>query len=288
MTAPSALDVHRQTLGSRRGKDALVWALSTFGSAVHVACSFGVEDVALLHLVAQAAAETKVMPHIFTLDTGRLPRETYDVFDSVKTKFNLPIHVYAPAQAAVEPLMAQQGPLGMRESLDARKACCGARKMAPLHRALDGAPLWVTGLRRGQGPTRSAIPVLERDGLAGPDGTRLKLNPLAAWTEQDVWTYTATYELPVHALHTVGYASIGCAPCTRAVPGWTAAAARAGDTADLDIRAGRWWWETADKKECGLHAAPDANPALSAPVTPPISAPVSALGLVTIGARRDT
>ena len=222
-----------------RPYDLLRFALETYGDGLRIACSLGVEDMVVLHEAARAAADLGKVPRVFLLDTGRLHQETYDLLDRARAKYGVPIEAYFPDTVRVEELVRRQGANGFYESIDARKECCGVRKMGPLARALAGATAWVTGLRREQSPTREGVAIVEADAQA-PE--RLKLNPLAAWTEAEVWDFAKAHSVPTHALHARGFPSIGCAPCTRAIaPG-------------EDVRAGRWWWESPEHKECGLHA----------------------------------
>ena len=212
----------------------LRWALDTFGPRVALASSFGAEDVVLIDMLAGLSREARV----FTLDTGRLPQETYDLMDRVRERYGLEIEIFFPAAEAVEAMVRRHGPNLFYRSVELRKLCCGVRKVEPLARALAGLEAWMTGLRREQAPTRQSIARVEWDAAHG----LLKLNPLADWSWDDVWTYIRRHDVPYNALHDRGYPSIGCACCTRAVaPG-------------EDPRAGRWWWE-ADRggKECGLH-----------------------------------
>jgi phosphoadenosine phosphosulfate reductase len=209
-----------------------------------LAASFGAEDMVLVDMIARACLPVGV----FTLDTGRLPEETHALIAQVRRHYGLRVDVFAPAAADVEAHVAAHGPNGFYDSLDVRTACCAARKTAPLARALAGKAAWVTGLRRDQSVTRRAIAIEEND--AG-HGLR-KFNPLADWSREDVWAYLRAHAVPVNALHRRGYASIGCAPCTRAI--------EAGE----DERAGRWWWENPDHKECGLHRRPVGVPVVAA------------------------
>jgi phosphoadenosine phosphosulfate reductase len=197
------------------------------------ACSFGAEDMALMDLIARHARGIE----IFTLDTGRLPEETHDLLDRAREKYPVPIRVYFPDTAAVEAWVEQNGANAFYRSVAQRKQCCHIRKVGPLGRALEGKRAWLTGLRREQSAARVALAFEERDEAHGIP----KFNPLADWSLDDVWTYIRANGVPYNALHDRGYPSIGCAPCTRAIqPG-------------EDIRAGRWWWEEANAKECGLH-----------------------------------
>ncbi|WP_460450624.1 phosphoadenylyl-sulfate reductase [Alsobacter sp. SYSU BS001988] len=201
--------------------------------------SFGLEDQAILHAIAESNARVTVA----TLDTGRLFQETYEVWAASQARYGVAIAGFAPRTEDVEALIAAQGAQGFRASVDARKACCGVRKVEPLRRALAGAAGWITGLRAEQSAHRAATPLAEVDPAFG----LLKINPLADWTRGEVADYVAAHGVPYNALHDRGYPSIGCAPCTRAVaPG-------------EPERAGRWWWEDEARKECGLHVAADGR-----------------------------
>ncbi len=212
----------------------LQWALGEFSDRIALASSFGAEDVVLIDLIVKAAPKTR----IFTLDTGRLNEETYEVMDRIRRKYGVSIESYFPDRAKVEALERAKGFDSFRESVDNRKECCAIRKVEPLGRALAGLDAWITGLRRSQSVTRSDVAKIETDAA---HGGILKINPLADWSEQQVWDHIRTHAVPYNQLHDLGYPSIGCEPCTRSVkPG-------------EDVRAGRWWWENADHKECGLH-----------------------------------
>ena len=212
----------------------LRWAIDTFGSRLALASSFGAEDMVLIDMLSRLEPPVT----IFTLDTGRLHEETYDVMERTRERYKVAIESYFPDREAVEELERERGFYSFRRSVEERKFCCGIRKVEPLNRALVDLDAWITGLRRDQALTRSGVELLEIDEA---HGSILKLNPLADWTEQQVWAYIREHHIPYNALHDRGYPSIGCAPCTRAVqPG-------------EDIRAGRWWWENPATKECGLH-----------------------------------
>jgi phosphoadenosine phosphosulfate reductase len=198
--------------------------------------SLGIEDQAILHAIAAAGAEVDV----FTLDTGRLFPETIDTVSLSEQRYGLRIRVLAPEAAEVEALVARDGVMGFRHSIDARKACCDVRKVRPLSRALAGAGSWITGLRRGQSAGRGHVPFAAWDA----EHRLVKVNPLADWPLDRLEAYIAANDIPVNPLHARGFPSIGCQPCTRAI--------RPGE----DVRAGRWWWENADGKECGLHRNP--------------------------------
>ncbi len=201
---------------------------------VALACSFSIEDVAVIDLARQA----KLPLGVFAIDTGRLPEETYIAAESVSQRFELDIDWFFPRTEAVQQLERDKGLFSFRESLENRHECCAIRKVEPLRRALTSLSGWVTGMRRAQAVTRAAIEPIERD--LAHDGI-VKINPLYNWSDTDLWDYARQRRLPVHPLHRKGYPSIGCAPCTRAV------------AEGEDIRAGRWWWESPEHKECGLH-----------------------------------
>jgi phosphoadenosine phosphosulfate reductase len=195
--------------------------------------SYGAEDMVLMDLINKYAPGIE----IFTLDTGRLPKETYTLMQACHKQYAQPVQVYFPDAEAVETYVTDNGPNAFYDSVELRKGCCGMRKVVPLSRALAGKDAWLTGMRRSQSVTRSELPVSERD-----EGYQLqKFNPLTDWSNGNVWAYIRAFDVPYNKLHDEGYASIGCAPCTRAI------------TAGEDIRAGRWWWENPESKECGLH-----------------------------------
>jgi len=197
------------------------------------ASSLAAEDMVLTDLILKA----NLPIGIFSLETGRLNQETLDVIGKVKAHYGYDIALFYPDPAAVQQYVTQHGLNAFYDSVDMRRACCGIRKVEPLGRALAGKQAWVTGQRRAQSSTRAELAVQELDTAHG----MTKFNPLADWTEQDVWDYIRLNNVPYNALHDQGFPSIGCAPCTRAVqPG-------------EDIRAGRWWWENPESKECGLH-----------------------------------
>jgi phosphoadenosine phosphosulfate reductase len=207
-------------------------AAEAYAPAV-LASSLGAEDMVLLDFIA----ELRLPIGVFTLDTGRLPQETYDLLQMARARYQVPIAVFAPESGDIETYIAAHGPNGFYDSVALRQECCHVRKVKPLQRALTGKKSWVTGLRRGQSAGRSSIAAKEWDA----EHRLEKFNPLAEWSEQEVWDYLRARDVPVNALHAQGYPSIGCAPCTRAIaPG-------------QDIRAGRWWWENPEFSECGLH-----------------------------------
>ena len=200
---------------------------------IALSSSFGAEDQVITDMMLNIDKNA----NIFTLDTGRLPYETYNVMDSTNLKYGIKVNVYFPNDNDIEDLYKTQGINGFYESIENRKACCYVRKIAPLKRALKGLDIWVTGLRASQSVTRVSMDVFEYD--EGNDV--IKFNPLIEWSEKDVWDYIKTNNVPYNKLHDQGYPSIGCAPCSRAV--------KEGE----DVRSGRWWWENPEHKECGLH-----------------------------------
>jgi len=198
--------------------------------------SLGIEDQAVLDAIARGNAGFDV----FTLDTGRHFPETLETLDTTILRYGIPVRVVAPDAGELETLVARDGVMGFRLSVESRKACCDIRKVRPLNRALASAGGWITGLRRSQSSGRADIPFAAWD----EEHQLIKLNPIADWSLDELETYIAEHDVPVNPLHAKGFPSIGCQPCTRAIlPG-------------EDIRAGRWWWENEDGKECGLHNRP--------------------------------
>jgi phosphoadenosine phosphosulfate reductase len=197
------------------------------------ASSLAAEDMVLTDMILKSGLPIG----IFSLETGRLPAETLAVLDAVKATYGIDIALYRPQQEAVDAYVAQNGLNAFYDSVEMRKECCRVRKVEPLGRALAGKKAWITGQRRAQSSTRAELAVQEDDAAHG----MAKFNPLADWSEADVWDYIRANQVPYNALHDRGYPSIGCEPCTRAIePG-------------EDVRAGRWWWENPESKECGLH-----------------------------------
>ena len=207
---------------------------------VAFASSLGAEDMVL----ADAILTNGLSIAIFTLDTGRLPVETLELLQRVRDFYSQPIEVYTPSKDEVDQYVATHGNNAFYESVELRKRCCHIRKVNPLARALAGRDAWVTGLRRAQSTTRMELRLREFDAAHG----LVKFNPLAEWTEDEVWAYIRDRGVPYNALHDRGYPFVGCDPCTRAI--------RPGE----DIRAGRWWWETRDNKECGIHVSQLVQP----------------------------
>ncbi|MHB9035326.1 MAG: phosphoadenylyl-sulfate reductase [Armatimonadota bacterium] len=240
MTTNSRIFTHDEVqalnvqLSELSAEEVVSWVARSLGNRVTLASSFGAEDVVVIDMLCKATAS----PRIFLLDTGRLHQETYDVVDRIRAKYGIEIEAYFPQTNAVQALVRSKGANSFYESLDNRKECCSIRKVEPLARALNDVDAWITGLRRSQTVTRNELPKVEIDDA---HGGILKINPLADWSEEQVWDYIRANEVPYNKLHDSGFPSIGCAPCTRAI--------QPGD----DIRAGRWWWESPEHKECGLH-----------------------------------
>lgn len=221
-------------LSGAAAEETLRWALGRFPGRLAIASSFSIEDCVVIDIAHRIDPAVRV----FALDTGRLPDETYMTAERVREKYHLEIEWQFPDREAVEKLERQKGMYSFFESLDNRHECCGIRKVVPLGRALADLDAWVTGLRREQSVTRTDTPEIEID---EGHGGLAKLNPLIAWSSERVRAYATENRVPIHPLHDKGYPSIGCAPCTRAIePG-------------EHPRAGRWWWENPENKECGLH-----------------------------------
>ena len=199
------------------------------------ASSLGAEDMVLTDLIDKYRLDIEM----FSLDTGRLPEETYNLMQAVSERYRTPLKIYFPDSVAVEKYVAQNGVNGFYGGIASRKACCFVRKVEPLRRALNGKGSWVTGLRRAQAVTRANLEVSSFDADFGLQ----KFNPLLDWSHKDVWAYIRNNDVPYNKLHDEFYPSLGCSPCTRSV------------TPGEDVRAGRWWWEDPESKECGLHAS---------------------------------
>ncbi|MDP1559554.1 MAG: phosphoadenylyl-sulfate reductase [Nitrosomonas sp.] len=200
---------------------------------VALANSLGAEDMVLMDIIDRY----KLDMEIFSLDTGRLPQETYDLMQAVRTRYSITLRIYFPNVKQIEEYVSQYGVNGFYDSVDLRKRCCHIRKVEPLRRALLGKRAWITGMRHEQAATRISL----KQSAYDMDNRMHKFNPLLEWSHAEVWEYIKMYDVPYNKLHDHFYPSIGCAPCTRAV------------TPGEDIRAGRWWWETPETKECGLH-----------------------------------
>jgi thioredoxin-independent 5'-adenylylsulfate reductase len=244
-TGMSVADIERAAdeLGSAAPHDIVRFALERFGAGVAIAFS-GAEDIALVHM----AVETGLPFSVFTLDTGRLHPETYQFIDRVRRHYGLTIELLSPAAEPLQAFVRRKGLFSFYE--DGHEECCGIRKIEPLRRALGRYRAWMTGQRKDQSPaTRGGIPVVQRDPtFSGVDGDLMKFNPLANWSAADTWAFIRDQSIPYNTLHEQGFMSIGCAPCTRPpLPG-------------EHERAGRWWWEEATKRECGLHIGNTERP----------------------------
>ncbi len=228
------IDKLNQVLAGKPPETILRYASDLFGAeSIAFASSFGAEDQVITDMIHR---EHLGIP-VFTLDTGRLPEETYDLMAATGKQYEIGIEVLFPERAAVEAMVTENGPNLFYESIEKRKECCRVRKVEPLRRKLSSLKAWVCGLRREQSVTRTGVAPIEWDEAFG----LYKINPLADVTEAWVWEYIRTNGVPYNTLHDHGYPSIGCAPCSRAIlPG-------------EDVRAGRWWWEQAVHRECGLH-----------------------------------
>lgn len=222
-------------------EEILTWAIQKFHPRLALSCSFGnPEGLVLLDMMHRIEPASRV----YVLDTGRLHQATYDLIDRVRDRYDKTVEVVFPDAAVVQDMVRAHGVNLFYESLEKRRLCCALRKVEPNRRFLAGLDAYVTGLRRGQNVTRAMARKIELDeGLGGI----VKLNPLADWSGEDVWRYVRQHGVPVNRLHAEGYPTVGCAPCTRAVG------------AGEDPRAGRWWWEHADTKECGLHGGQEAD-----------------------------
>ena len=218
-------------------KEALQWTSENLHPRVAKASSFGAEDAVMMDIMININPEFR----FFTLDTGRLPQETYDIMDAVRKRYNVTIEVLFPDAGQVQNMVQEKGVNLFYDSVDNRKLCCEIRKVNPMNKMLGTLDGWITGLRRDQTKNREDARIFQLD--AGHDNI-LKINPIIDWTWDQVWGYIKENHLPYNALLDQGYPSIGCQPCTRPVkPG-------------EDLRAGRWWWEQGENKECGLHIDP--------------------------------
>ncbi len=207
--------------------------LEKFQDKIAFSSSLGAEDQVITDMIAKIDKSAK----IFTLDTGRVFPETYDLIDRTSRRYQMPIQIYFPDTKQVEEMVNEKGVNLFFESIENRKRCCHIRKIEPLKRAFKGLDVWICGLRRDQSVTRTNIQVVEWDEANG----LIKLNPLVDWTEKQVWDYIKENKVPYNRLHDQGFPSVGCQPCTRAI------------VEGEDTRAGRWWWENPETKECGLH-----------------------------------
>jgi phosphoadenosine phosphosulfate reductase len=211
----------------------LTYFLHAYSGRIALSSSLSIEDQMLTDMIANIAPATR----IFTLDTGRLFPETYSLIERTRMKYPITLEIFFPDAAEVESMVRKNGINLFYESAELRKKCCQVRKIQPLKRAFQGLEVWICGLRREQSVTRQDMQLIEWDASNG----LIKLNPLIDYTEAQIWEYIKTNQVPYNKLHECGFPSIGCQPCTRAIkPG-------------EDVRAGRWWWENPEQKECGLH-----------------------------------
>ena len=227
------IDHINEQLTGKSPQEVIAWFLNDFEGKVAFSTSLGAEDQAITKMIA----DIDKTAHIFTLDTGRLFPETYDLMDRTAKKYDITIRVMFPDAARVEEMVNSKGINLFYDSVENRKLCCHIRKIEPLKRAFKGLDAWICGLRREQSVTRKDMKLVEWDENNG----LLKVNPLIDWTEAHLWEYIKQNHIPYNPLHDKGFPSIGCQPCTRAImPG-------------EDVRAGRWWWENPETRECGLH-----------------------------------
>ncbi|MBQ4478214.1 MAG: phosphoadenylyl-sulfate reductase [Bacteroidales bacterium] len=233
MLTEKELEMLNEQFSAKTPKEVLTYCLEKYGNKIALASSLGLEDQVLTDMICKIDKTTR----IFTLDTGRLFPETYQLISHTNDYYKINMEVFFPDHTDVEDLVKECGIDCYYKSIEERKRCCYVRKIKPLQRAFQGLDVWICGLRRTQSTTRTNVQLVENDRVNG----LVKLNPLIAWSEEDVKKYIQANHVPYNKLHDQGFPSIGCQPCTRAVkPG-------------EDIRAGRWWWEDPDHKECGLH-----------------------------------
>ncbi|BAG83545.1 phosphoadenylyl-sulfate reductase [Candidatus Azobacteroides pseudotrichonymphae] len=227
------IDLLNSCFVDKSPEDLLTFFLKKYKGRIGLASSLGLEDQVLTDMILKIDSETT----IFSIDTGRLFPETYLLIDNINSVYNIKLDIYMPKSEDVEAYIKKNGVNGFYESLDKRKECCRIRKIEPLLRALSALDVWICGLRREQSVTRSNIRMVEWDEV----NKLIKVNPLVNWKEQEIWSYIEINQVPYNVLQKRGFPSVGCQPCTRAI--------KKGE----DIRAGRWWWESSEHKECGLH-----------------------------------
>jgi phosphoadenosine phosphosulfate reductase len=224
---------YNELLEGKSALEILDFVLENHPGKVVFSTSLGAEDQVVTHLLASLS---KTSP-IFTLDTGRLFPETYELIEKTSTRYEIPIKVAFPDADQVQQMVNSKGINLFYYSIENRKMCCNIRKIKPLIKSLEGFEIWVTGLRRQQSPTRTFIPIVEYH----QEYNLMKVNPLLEWDEDYLWDFIRQNNIPYNTLHDKGFPSIGCQPCTRAI------------MSGEDVRAGRWWWEDPETKECGLH-----------------------------------
>jgi phosphoadenosine phosphosulfate reductase len=221
----------------RSAEETIAWGVEQFGKGLVLSTSFQKEGMVILDLAVRIDPRIRII----TLDTGRLPQETFDMMEMVRRRYSVAIELVSPTATELEEMTRRHGPNLFYADPSLRNLCCRIRKIRPLGLALAGSQACLTGLRRGQSESRSAVEQVDET------ATPVKINPLAYWSAEEVSTYTRLHDVPVHPLYERGYTSIGCAPCTRAIqPG-------------EHERAGRWWWEVEGQKECGIHFTPDGR-----------------------------
>lgn len=233
------IEVLNQGFKNSNPKDVLNYFLNQYKGKIAFASSMGAEDQVITDMLVKIDPSVK----IFTLDTGRMFPETYDLIEKTNARYKININIYFPEREQVEEMVNEKGLNLFYESIENRRRCCHVRKIVPLKRALSNLDVWISGLRRSQSVTRTSVQMVEWD-----EGHKLiKINPLLNWEEAEVWDYIKKHSVPYNTLHDKGFASIGCQPCTRAIqPG-------------EDVRAGRWWWENPKLRECGLHVKPSTK-----------------------------
>lgn len=224
----------QKSIENKSPEEIIQFFIEKYADKIAFASSLGAEDQVITDMISKIDKNSR----IFTLDTGRLFPETYDLIDRTSKRYQMKLEVYFPNTAQVENMVNQKGINLFFDSIDNRKECCHIRKIEPLKRAFTGLEVWICGLRREQSITRTNIQTVEFDEANG----LIKVNPIVDWTENQVWDYIKAKRVPYNRLHDQGFPSVGCQPCTRAI------------TPGEDLRAGRWWWENPETKECGLHA----------------------------------
>jgi len=233
------LSDYKAMLRDKSPMQVIEWALGEFGKRIILASSFGAEDQVLTDMIASTGKPAR----FFTLDTGRLFQETYDTMQKSMERYSINYEVYAPNPDDIARMIEKCGPNLFYESVEKRRQCCDVRKLRPLKKVLKTVDAWICGLRRAQSITRTDVDIISWDEQFGI----YKICPLFDWSEEDIWKYIKEQNVPYNPLHDSGFRSIGCVPCTRAT--------KHGE----DERAGRWWWESPEKKECGLHRKSEKN-----------------------------
>ena len=222
-------------------REILAWALEEYGGRFAICTSFQASGMVIIDLASKIVGNNV---RVFTIDTGRMPQETYDLMSAVRDRYGIAIEAVYPDSRELERMVSAHGPNLFHDAVSKRQLCCELRKVRPLKRKLAGLDAWAVGLRRSQNETREQVLKVDTD---LENGGIVKLAPLADWTDEEVWEYSRKHDVPQHALYAQGYTSIGCAPCTRS-------------TSDGEHeRAGRWWWEEDGSKECGIHFTPEGN-----------------------------